>query len=161
MQFDQLKRREFITLIGGAAAAWPFAARAQQAAMPVVGFLNGQTAAGFVHLTAAFQAGLGEGGFTEGRNVAIEYRWANGDRQRMRTLAEELIGLHVAVLVATGGAHLAAKAATASVPIVCGLGADPIKFGLAESIKRPLATISTPNCLFDGALKRGLWRLLD
>jgi len=73
-------------------------------------------------------------------------------------LAEELIGLHVAVLVATGGAHLAAKAATASVPIVCGLGADPIKFGLAESIKRPLATISTPNCLFDGALKRGLWR---
>ena len=160
MQFGQLKRREFITLLSGA-TAWPLAARAQRSAMPLIGFLNGQTAAGFVHLTAAFHAGLDEGGFTEGRNVAIEYRWANGDRQRMRTLAEELIGLHVAVLVATGGAHLAAKAATASVPIVCGLGADPIKFGLAESIKRPLATISTPNCLFDGALKRGLWRLLD
>src|SRR5262245_42569743 len=112
-----MKRRAFILALGGAAAAWPLAGRAQQGALPVVGFLNGQTAAGFVHLTAAFQAGLGEGGFTEGRNVAIEYRWANGDRQRMRTLAEELIGLHVAVLVATGGAHLAAKAATTTVPI--------------------------------------------
>jgi putative tryptophan/tyrosine transport system substrate-binding protein len=136
MQFGQLRRREFITLLGGA-AAWPLTARAQQPALPVVGFLNGQTAAGFVHLTAAFRVGLDEGGFTEGRNVAIEYRWANGDSQRMRTLAEELIGLRVAVLVATGGAHLAAKSATASVPIVCSMGNDPIKLGLAESIKRP------------------------
>jgi putative tryptophan/tyrosine transport system substrate-binding protein len=132
-----MRRREFIALLGSAAAGWPLAVRAQQAAMPVIGFLNGQIAAGFVHLTAAFLVGLGEGGFTEGRNVAIEYRWANGDSQRMRTLAEELIGLRVAVLVATGGAHLAAKAATASVPIVCGMGNDPIKLGLAESIKRP------------------------
>jgi putative ABC transport system substrate-binding protein len=111
--------------------------RAQQTTLPVVGFLNGQTADGFVHLTAAFRAGLGEGGFTEGQNVAIEYRWANGDSPRMRTLAEELVSLRVAVLVATGGAHLAAKAATASVPIVAGMGNDPIKLGLAESIKRP------------------------
>ena len=121
----------------GSSAAWPLIARAQQGALPAVGFLNGQTAAGFVHLTAAFRAGLGEGGFTEGRDIAIEYRWANGDRQRMRTFAEELIALRVTVLVATGGAHLAAKAATASVPIVCSMGADPIKLGLAESIKRP------------------------
>src|SRR6201987_3224 len=127
-----MRRRDFIASVG-AAAAWPLAARAQQGSLPVVGFLNGQTAAGFVHLTAAFLAGLGEGGFTEGRNVAIEYRWANADGQQMRTLAEELIALRVAVLVATGGAHLAAKAATASVPIVCSLGSDPIKFGLAES----------------------------
>src|SRR5215471_7820585 len=118
MQFGQLKRREFITLLGGA-MAWPLTARAQRPAMPLIGFFNGQTAAGSVHLTAAFHVGLGEGGFTEGRNVAIEYRWANGDGQRMRPLAEELIDLRVAVLVATGGAHLAAKAATASVPIVC------------------------------------------
>jgi putative tryptophan/tyrosine transport system substrate-binding protein len=114
-----MKRREFITLlVGGAAAAWPLAARAQPPAMPVIGFLNGQTAAGFVHLTAAFQAGLGEGGFTEGRNVAIEYRWANGDRQRMRTLAEELVGLHVAVLVATGGLPLTAGAQQPAMPVV-------------------------------------------
>ena len=132
-----MKRREFITVVGGAATMWPIAARAQQSALPVVGFLNGQTAAGFVHLTAAFQVGLGASGFIEGRNVAIEYRWANGDRQHMRTFAEELIALRVAVIVATGGAHLAAKAATASVPIVCAMGADPIKHGLAESIKRP------------------------
>jgi len=131
-----MRRREFITLLGGA-VAWPLVARAQQGALPVIGFLNGQSAPGFVHLTAAFQVGLGEGGFTEGRNVAIEYRWANGDGQRMRPLAEELIDLRVAVLVATGGAHLAAKAATASVPIVCSMGNDPVKQGLAESIKRP------------------------
>jgi len=131
-----MRRREFISLLGSA-AVWPLVAHAQQGAFPVVGFLNGQTAAGFAHLTAAFQAGLGESAFTEGQNIAIEYRWANGDRQRMHTLAEELIGLHVVVLVATGGAHLAAKAATASVPIVAGLGSDPLKFGLAESIKRP------------------------
>jgi putative ABC transport system substrate-binding protein len=131
-----MNRREMIATLSGA-AMWPLAARAQQDPLPVVGFLNGQTAAGFVHLTAAFRAGLGEGGFTEGQNVAIEYRWANGDPQRMRTLAEELIALRVAVLVATGGAHLAAKAATASVPIVYGMGNDPIKLGLAESIRRP------------------------
>src|SRR5262245_43009485 len=132
-----MRRREFIMLLGGGAAAWPLAASAQQPAMPVIGYLNGQTAAGFMHLTAAFLVGLGEGGFSEGRNVAVEYRWANGDGQRMRTLADELIGLRVTVLVATGGAHLAAKAATASVPIVCSMGNDPVKLGLAESIKRP------------------------
>jgi putative ABC transport system substrate-binding protein len=145
MQFGQLKRREFITLLAGA-TAWPLAARAQRTAMPLIGFLNGQTAAGFVHLTAAFQVGLGEGGFTEGRNVAIEYRWANGDGQRMRMLAEELIGLRVAVLVATGGAHLAAKAATASVPIVCSMGNDPVKLGLrpANPFPDPLRRCHQP-----------------
>src|SRR5262245_34133422 len=132
-----MRRREFMTLLGGAAAAWPLVASAQQVALPLVGFLNGQTAAGFVHLTAAFRAGLGEGGFTEERNVAIEYRWANGDRQKMRALAEELIGLRVAVIVATGGAHLAAKATTTTVPIVCAMGANPIKLGFAETINRP------------------------
>jgi putative ABC transport system substrate-binding protein len=136
MQIDLLRRRDVITLLGGA-ATWPLAARAQQGVLPVIGFLNGQTAAGFVHLTAAFQVGLGEAGFSEGRNVAIEYRWANGDGQRMRMLAEELIDLRITVLVAMGGAHLAAKDATSSVPIVCGMGNDPVKLGLVESIQRP------------------------
>jgi len=123
MRFDQLKRREFITLLGSA-AAWPLMARAQQPAMPVIGFLNAQKAAGFQHLVAAFQRGLNEVGFVEGQNVAIEYRWADGYIDRLPALADELIRRRVDVIVATGGAN-PTQVATASIPIVASFGGDP------------------------------------
>ena len=126
-------RRELIALTMGA-AAWPLAAHAQTKSVPLIAFLNSRSPQNAEAHTTAFLQGLKAFGYVDGQTAKVEYRWANGDRQRMLTLAEELIGLHVAVLVATGGAHLAAKAATASVPIVCALGSDPINFGLAESI---------------------------
>jgi len=132
-----IRRRAFITLLGGAAATWPLAAKAQQSTMPVIGYLSGREAND--KLEAAFHRGLKEAGFIEGQNVRIDYRWAQGQYDRLPGLVAELLRRPVDVLVATGGtlSALAAKTATTSIPIVFVIGSDPIKFGLVASLNRP------------------------
>ena len=139
MHFDQLKRHEFILLLGGAAFAWPLAVRAQQAAMPVIGFMSARSPEESAHLVRAFGRGLKEGGFAEGQNVAIEFRWAHGDYSRLPGFAADFVNRRVTVIAAVGGdpCPVAAKQATSTIPIAFTLGGDPVSAGLVESFNRP------------------------
>ena len=154
-------RRQFIAVLGGAAASWPFAARAQQPAMPMVGILNSVSPDTLTEMLTAFRRGLTEIGFDEGRNVMFEYRWAEGFYDRLPTMAADLIQRQASVIVATGDAHVAVKTATTTIPIVFVTGADPVEMGLVRSLNKPGGNVTGVSWYSNPVLPKRLGMLRD